>query len=370
VKSACGPLVDEGSIPSASTVTQDSVTPETRNNVTETHTEDPPVEQLSAEAVAALLVEVDKPKPRRYVNPFSDAGERLMEWLVNDDNRFMLGLPQVDAMVRGIGRGELCYVIGRPHSGKTQVVLAAIKNNPDKRVVFFTPDENDVLLLTKLIAMTRGINIIDLERKLKARDEAAMRMVREVASETYRNLVVVDRPLTFQQMTDAMKEAREMLGGEIDMVAGDFLELFPGSGDYEGVVQLSQGFKAWLKHENVAGMILHQNSRSGGDRGKAAGMDGMRYGGESEAIYVLEVYRKRDQFDVTKATELDEYERVRDLVTVNVAKNKRPPSQVGECDFRMDPSTGNIMPLSAVEPATGLNQPSVDDEIPFDEEPF
>ena len=60
-------------------------------------------------------------RTRQYITPFSEAGTRLKEWLVNDQGRYMLGMRKVDAMIRGIGPGELAYVIGRPHSGKTQV---------------------------------------------------------------------------------------------------------------------------------------------------------------------------------------------------------------------------------------------------------
>lgn len=287
-----------------------------------------------------------------------------MEWLVNDAGRFMLGLPEVDAMVRGIGPGELCYVIGRPHSGKTQVVLNAINNNPDKHVLFFTPDENDVMILTKLIAISEGINVIELEKRLKNRDSDAIATVKKVATDTFQNLLVVDKPLTFQQMTAAKAEAEDSWGAKTDIVVGDFLELFPGGGGNgaDGVVQLSQAFKAWLKNEMVAGMILHQSSRSSGERGKASGMDAMRYGGESEAIYVLEVFRRREQYDVSKPAQFAEYERVQDQITVNVAKNKRPPSQTGEHDFHMDPDTGRIRPLHLVLPTTGLTEARMDEK--------
>lgn len=293
-----------------------------------------------------------------------------MDWLVNDENRFMFGLPQIDAMTRGVGRGELCYVIGKPHSGKTQVCLQAINNaGPDARILFFTPDEVDVLVLTKLIAINRGINVEELETKLKLQDPAAIKMVREVAGTTFRNLFVVDRPLSFDQMTKALREAEEIWGGPATAVFVDFLELLPGSGEYGNVIALSQQLKAWTKTENVSTICLHQNSRSGGERGKAAGMDGMRYGGESEAIYVLEVYRKRDGYDPANPKEYDEWERNRNTVTVNVAKNKRPPSKVGEHDFNMNGATGVILPLSAVPPVTGLTP--ADPTLPDDEEePF
>ena len=295
-------------------------------------------------------------RQRRYIQPFANAGQRLQEWLVNDEGRFMLGLREVDAMIRGIGPGELAYVIGRPHSGKTQVVLNALANNPDRRVLFFTPDENDVMILTKLIALAEGINVIELERLLKEHDKGAIETVRRVAEDTFRNLFVIDKPLTFSQMTEAKAEAEDYWGDRTEIVVGDFLELFPGEGGHDGIIQLSQNFKGWLKNENVAGLILHQSSRTGGERGKSNGMDAMRYGGESEAIYVLEVFRKREQFNPSSPADYDKYESVKDLITVNVAKNKRPPSQTGEVDYHMDAATGRIRELQDVLPKTGLTQ--------------
>lgn len=323
---------------------------------------------LSDDEILDRLQANEKPADEHeFIRPFSEAGDRLIDWMANDDNRFMLGLPKVDAMVRGIGRGELCYVIGRPHSGKTQVVLQSIVNNPHKKVLFFTPDENDVLLLTKLIAMTRGINVIELEKRLKQHDPEAEKMVHEVASQQFKNLFVIDRPLTFAQMTKAANEARELWGSNGDVVVGDFLELFPGAGGEgaAGVVAVSQMFKSWLKHEDMSGIILHQSSRSSGERGKAGGMDAMRYGGESDAIYVLEVFRERDRYDLSKPDEMDQYDRVKNTVTVNVAKNKRPPSQTGECVFHMDPNTGVIKPLDQVLPTTGLTKQEDSYDEPF-----
>ena len=295
-------------------------------------------------------------RTRQYITPFSEAGTRLKEWLVNDQGRYMLGMRKVDAMIRGIGPGELAYVIGRPHSGKTQVVLNALANNPDRRTIFFTPDENDVMILTKLIAITEGIDVIELEELLKAGDADAIETVRRVAEDTFKNLFVIDKPLTFTQMTQAKAEAEDYWGAKTDIVVGDFLELFPGEGGHDGVIQLSQNFKGWLKTEQVAGLILHQTSRTSGERGQANGMDSMRYGGESEAIYVIEVFRKREAYDPAKPSDYDKYREVEHSITVNVAKNKRPPGQLGQVDYHMSATTGRISEFQDVLPRTGLTE--------------
>lgn len=69
-------------------------------------------------------------------------------------------------------------------------------------------------------------------------------------------------------------------------------------------------------------------------------MESMRYGGETEAIMVLVVYRKRDN------ESLDEWERARHShsLTVHLAKNKRS-SKLGEVDLFIDPNTGAIRTL-------------------------
>lgn len=275
----------------------------------------------------------------KYVHPLSDAAQGLIDYAQNPEGRFMLGLHDIDVMTRGFGRKELVYVTGRAHSGKTQVVLQAICNNPDRRIIVFTPDETSELVLSKLVAMHHGIDSEDIERRIKANDQAAIDIVRKTATHDFRNLIVIDESLTMGQMFEAVQEAEDFWGGKVDCIVVDFLELIP-SGDegHDGVVAKSQAMKRFAHDIDAPVICLHQASRSSGTRGQAAGMNAMRYGGETEAIFVLEVFRKKEN------PELDEWERMAeaDSVTVNVAKNKRPPCKKGEVDLYLDPQTGRV----------------------------
>lgn len=236
-----------------------------------------------------------------------------------------------------VRRGKSTYYSGQ--SGKTQLVLQSIANNPQARVILFTPDEVDVLVLSKLVSMIRGIDGETLERRIRAQDADAIDAVERTARDDFRNLIVIDQSLTFDQMTVAVNEARDLWGEHEDVVFIDFLELMPGDdSNSDSVVGKSQGLKRWGKGMDTPVVCLHQASRSSGARGTSAGMNAMRYGGETEATFVLEVYRKVED------SSLEEFERdqLRDTVTVNVAKNKRPPSKKGEVDLYMDPNTGTI----------------------------
>jgi len=277
-----------------------------------------------------------------YVRPFSTAAESLIEVVTNVDGRWMFGLSEIDMLVRGVGPGELMYVTGVSHSGKTQVVLQSLVNNPDARVILFTPDEVDSLILTKLIGITHGVNGEILERQIKDGDPRALEMVRRVATETFANLVVIDNTLNFQQMSVAVAEATLMWGGlPPQVVIVDFLELLPGDGESDGVQWKSQELKRWCKAEEVPVICIHQASRSSGKRGQGRGMEGMRYGGENDAIFVLEVFRKSEDKDLEDI----ERERLANTVTVAVVKNKRPPSRKGESDLYLDPDAGFVRSL-------------------------
>lgn len=279
-----------------------------------------------------------------YIKPFSSAADDLIEVVRNVDGRWMFGLPEVDMLIRGVGPGELMYVTGVAHSGKTQVVLQSLANNPDARVVFFTPDEVDSLILTKLIGITHGVNGEDLERQIKAGSQTALDMVKRVAGEQFKNLIVVDQSLSFEQMSTAVAEARHMWGEkDPDLVIVDFLELLPGSTDAgnDSVQWKSQELKRWSKVEEVPLICIHQASRGSGKRGQGRGMAAMRYGGENDAIFVLEVFRKVEDDDLDEV----ERDRLRNTVTVSVVKNKRPPSRKGERDLFLDPECGRVRTL-------------------------
>jgi len=279
----------------------------------------------------------------KYVRPFSTAADGLIEYAQNPEGRFLLGLHDIDVMTRGFGRGELVYITGRAHSGKTQVVLNALNANPTARILYFTPDEVSELVLSKLVGIRHGLDAELVEQRIKARDQDTIDIVRRTATRDFPNLVVIDESLTLSQMNEARMEALDYWGegATLDAIIIDFLELIPGEEGVEGVTAKSQALKRWSKEVDAPVLCLHQASRSSGSRGQAAGMNAMRYGGETEATFVLEVFRKRED------ESLDSWERQQhdNTVTINLDKNKRPPCKKGERDFFMDPSNGYVRPL-------------------------
>lgn len=276
----------------------------------------------------------------RYVRPLTAVGDDLVGYFQSLEGRFELGLRPVDEMTRGIGRGELCYISGRPHSGKSQVMLNAVAHNPDKVIVLFTPDEVDQLVLLKLIAIRYGIPATEMEDGIRRRDPQYVSVVQAAAND-YRNLVIVDEVMGFGPMREAIDEVRNV-HGHVDAVFIDYLELVPyGGGDsqFAAIQAKTQEAKRWTKTLDIPVIALRQEKRGGSEKGTSGGMDQMQQGGEDTATFVLSVFRKRNS---PKYAGDDSH---RDTVTIDVAKNKRPPSITGEVDLYMDPLTGKIRPL-------------------------
>ena len=279
----------------------------------------------------------------------TDTVEKFVEQATNPGNRFMFGIPRLDLMIRGIGRGELCIVTGRAHSSKTQLLLNAVVNNPERRIVWFTPDEVAELVMIKLVTIVHQLDPEQLERDVKAKVPETLQMLGEFAATSLPNLLIVDRTADIDQMDVALTEAEEYWGGPADAVVFDFLELLPGDGDARGVQRKADQLKQFGSDRDVPMLVVHQTGRSG-DRGVAMGMDGMKYGGEQQATFVIEVLRKRDNMNSPVAErELHEC-----TSTLNVAKNKRPPCHTGEIDVYLDPKFGTMRTMEAGDPGTPL----------------
>lgn len=277
----------------------------------------------------------------RYVKPLIEAADSLIDYLQNTDGRYLLGLREIDLMTRGFGPGELIYLLGYTHSGKTQVALTGVLNNrKDKRVVMFTADEPAELVLTKLVCMITRSNAERMEERIKAGDTEAMNKIRRIAREDLHNLIIVDQSMTRGHMSDAVKEAEDWWQAPVDAVIYDYLELFARAEGCD-VEEASQLLKGWTLAHEFPTICIHQGSRGHSGGGQELKMNAGKYGGEQEAIIQIGVRRQRDNED------LDDYERQRheNTVSIGVIKNKRPPSKRGEEDYFMCADSGLVLPL-------------------------
>jgi hypothetical protein len=298
------------------------------------------------------------PHQYTHLTTLSEAAARFIAE-AQAGKRVDLGIDVLDEQMRGISAGHLALIVGYSHSGKTLVALHAIRHNVDRRVLWYTPDEPAVLVLTKLASAMWGVPARELENRVRDADPWALQVLGHTI-EAFPNLLIMDRPLTPKALNQAYTEACAHWGDEPDLVVVDYLDLLQ-VGERSG--SKAEYVKAFTTEHVVPTIVLHQTSRSAGSRGQRMGIDSGNFGGETVAMFQIGVWRKRNAlmhelgelmartttspWVAHRCAELQhDLEVHRYTITVNLNKNKRPGGGlVDEVDMEVQLDTGVLSPL-------------------------
>ena len=282
-------------------------------------------------------------RPKRFLLT-SAVADSLVGFIRNPTERWYLGFPEFDLATRGVGRGEVMMVLGRSHTGKSQILLNSIVwnliNHHDTHAVIFSLDEPRELVLMKLFCLLKGRASEDVEEAVKQGDKETLSDLERAATQELSRVAIIDEGVHLEEMSRVMDEARAWWGVDPSFCMIDYLELLPGGdSDAVGVVSKAQAVKRWAKEQRVPIGLVHQSGRGSSQPGYAAGLYGGRYGGEHEAIFVLEVYRKKDRHDLSRW----ETEYHTNSVNMNLCKNKRTARLVDQT-YYLDPVCGHVHP--------------------------
>ena len=307
--------------------------------------------EVARRLAAVLLAPGDPPeeqpepgkRPKRFLLT-SAVADSLVGFIRNPTERWYLGFPEFDLATRGVGRGEVMMVLGRSHTGKSQILLNSIVwnliNHHDTHAVIFSLDEPRELVLMKLFCLLKGRASEEVEEAVKRGDKDTLSDLERAATQELSRVAIIDEGVHLEEMGRVMDEARAWWGVDPSFCMIDYLELLPGGdSDAVGVVSKAQAVKRWAKDQRVPIGLVHQSGRGSSQPGYAAGLYGGRYGGEHEAIFVLEVYRKKDRHDLSRW----EVEYHANSVNMNLCKNKRTARLVDQT-YYLDPVCGHVHP--------------------------
>tara|TARA_R100000963_G_scaffold34741_1_gene29469 strand:+ start:4066 stop:5025 length:960 start_codon:yes stop_codon:yes gene_type:complete len=304
------------------------------------HSQDEVAERLAV----AQDGEADGDKqPSRWATT-SKVVENLIGFIRNPTERWYLGFPEIDLATRGVGKGEVLLVVGRSHTGKSQILLNSIVtnlvNDSNAHVVIFSMDEPRELVAMKLFCLLQGRSSTDVEEAIKAGDRNIIDALGLASERELSRVAIIDESMSLEAMSAAMDEAREWWGSNPSFCMIDYLELMVGGdADSTGVTSKAQALKRWAKTQRVPVGLVHQAGRTAGERGKPAGIHAGRYGGEQEAIFVMEVYRKKDREDLTDW----EIKYHANSINMNICKNKRTARLIDQT-YYLDPECGHVHP--------------------------
>ena len=109
---------------------------------------------------------------------------------------------------RGVGRGEVMMILGRSHTGKSQILLNSIVwnlvNHHDAHAVIFSLDEPRELVLMKLFCLLKGRSSEQVEEAIKQGDKDTLSDLERAATQELSRVAIVDEALQLDEMERVM----------------------------------------------------------------------------------------------------------------------------------------------------------------------
>lgn len=212
------------------------------------------------------------------------------------------GFTDLDHLLQGLQPSDLVIVAGRPGTGKTSLLLSAVKHAVQahrKHIAIFTLEMSGEQLAQRLVAQETGIDTQRLRAgKLTDNEWSLFTQAIEVLGEV--RLFLDDTPaITPLQMRSKCRRLHIEHG--LDLVVVDYLQLMSGGGRFENRVQevsfISRQLKVLARELNVPVLAAAQLSRAVEQRAdKHPILSDLRESGsiEMDADVVMFLYRPED----------------------------------------------------------------------------
>jgi DnaB-like helicase C terminal domain len=209
---------------------------------------------------------VSRDEERSWINAeyplLSDQVRKTYDFIADPGLRIPTGWESVDAhILGGPAPGEVVYILGRSHTGKSMFLLNIIRNNPSLPMVLFTlemPDHQAISRLTSMV-MNQPSEVIMRNLQHRQLDWQANPLLNY-------DVWVVDAPsLSLSNMRDVVLKIRHDYDQELwpRVVLIDYLELIRSPSKdygYERAETLARDLKAWSKEMELPVFVCHQSN--------------------------------------------------------------------------------------------------------------
>lgn len=235
------------------------------------------------------------------VQSLPKVGEDLTRWATSDVPRVPTGFSFFDRLTNGgIATGEIMIAIARTGVGKSWFGLNVLARNAGIPAVLFSIEMHARYSLKRLAGIYTDVPTAQIEKELvgSGRSEALSQTI-----SAFPKLAIEDSSdCSIGSMHIAVEEYELLFDEKPKLVIVDYLELIRsfGTSQAESTEKAAWGVKQFARENDVAVVLLHQVSRSSGQRGKGEDKnnghvplslaDG-KFGGEQSADYMMGMYK-------------------------------------------------------------------------------
>lgn len=237
-----------------------------------------------------------------FFQPLKTTVRQYADWAQSDHPRIATGFPILDSRTSGgIAQGEVLLFMARSSVGKTAVACNMVLNAAVPTVIF-SLEMHGRYIAKRLAAIHSDVpdEGVEFDLRTTGKSEPFEKLVAD-----YPKLTVIDKPaMSLKEMGVAMTEASEEWGETPSLVVIDYTELIggvPSLGAAEAVDKVCRKVKDFAREWDCALILLHQVGRGEGGAGaEPLSLTAARYGGETQADYVLGAYRPCLRLGITQ----------------------------------------------------------------------
>jgi len=221
----------------------------------------------------------------------SDQVKRTYEFHADPSKRIGTGWESIDPLILGgIAPGEVFYILGRSHTGKSMFLLNVIRNNQASPSILFTIEMPEHQAITRLTAMVMAQDHDLIQRQMR-NNHLAWEANPLLNYDTF----IVDDSVSFAAMTEVIEKIKHDYFEELwpRFVCLDYLELVRTDGSrkegYERAEVLARDLKAWSKAMQLPVFVVHQSNMTR-KRWESVDENSARGAGYTEADVVMGVW--------------------------------------------------------------------------------
>lgn len=186
------------------------------------------------------------------------------------DNRFITGIHEIDKRIRGVGGGEVMFIIARAGAYKTALLQNMLRNYCNASSwcsLFFSLEMPVANICERYLQMVDSASGQDIEAMYRRSENEMIEAVERVFSQHLKRLYVVPTKVGLDDMARYCKLIEKEHKAKVGLIGIDYLGLLdhPGRDEYDIVSKAARGIKDLAKHLNVPVIVLSQTSRKGGE---------------------------------------------------------------------------------------------------------